>query len=74
MSLPNKLRIKDGVLFLADGGDVTTYLKKWEKKHKLTPKTPLTMMPRERAMPMIQDHLDAEMRRMVDDERFCLAS
>ena len=43
MELPNKLRLIDGELVLADGGDVREYLREFAKKAGVDENTPVAL-------------------------------
>ena len=43
MELPNKLRLIDGELVLADGGDVREYLRAFAKKAGVDENTPVAL-------------------------------
>lgn len=47
MKLPNKLRIKNGTLFCADGQDVAEYLNNWVVEVGIDENTPLSLLVRQ---------------------------
>lgn len=71
MSLPNRLRVRNGHVVMDDGSSIQAYLKPWVAKHGLTDDTPVVLVDREEleklrkaAMPKL---------RAIYDERFALA-
>lgn len=46
---PNRLRIRDGELFMADGTDVREYLRTWAESQGIDSDEPLVLMDRHQA-------------------------
>lgn len=46
---PNRLRIRDGELFMADGTDVREYLRTWAESQGIGEDLPLVLMDRTQA-------------------------
>ena len=44
MTIPNRLRLKDGKLVLDDGSDPTEYLKAWAERYGITEDTPVNVV------------------------------
>jgi hypothetical protein len=51
---PNRLRVVDGELVMADGSDVEVYLKAWMERGNFSPDTPVTLMTTEAAAWLFQ--------------------
>lgn len=45
MTLPDKLRVINGKVFMANGDDPTEYLKEWANRTGVTATTPINIMP-----------------------------
>jgi hypothetical protein len=74
---PDRLRVKDGVLCMADGSDVVAYLGGVQKRNRRSNDTPMTLMPTEVADRMAQDAFKWRQYQeslMSEDERFCLCA
>ena len=51
--LPDRLRIRDGVIVMIDGSDATEYLRAWAKRHHIGPDDPMTLMRRKTAQVLV---------------------
>jgi hypothetical protein len=74
---PDCLRVKDGVLCMADGSDVVVYLDGFQKRNHHSNETPMSLMPKAVADRMAQDALKWRQYQeslMSHDERFCLCA
>lgn len=64
VKLPDRLRLRDGVLVLDDGSDAREYLRDWARRANVGDDTPVNVLKRESAT-RLQDEADM---------RFTLAS
>jgi hypothetical protein len=71
MELPNRLRLQNGELVMADGSDVREYLRAFAAKHAVTANTPLTLCDRAQAQANAKD---AEHWRYGATEKYAFAA
>lgn len=64
--IPDRLRIVDGELVMADGSDVREYLRAFAKRQGITENTPVSLMSRNIVLDLIPE--------ANPDERFMIAS
>lgn len=64
VKLPDRLRLRDGVLVLDDGSDSREYLRDWARRANVSDDTPVNVLKRE-SVTRLQDQADM---------RFALAS
>lgn len=64
VKLPDRLRLRDGVLVLDDGSDAREYLRDWARRANVGDDTPVNVLKRE-SVTRLQDEADM---------RFTLAS
>lgn len=64
--IPDKLRIRDGELVMADGSDVREYLRAFAKRQGITESTPISLLSRNILLDLIPE--------ANPDERYALAS
>lgn len=64
VNLPNRLRLRDGVLVMDDGTDAREYLREWARRVNVGDDTPISVLKRD-AVVRLQDKADM---------RFTLAS
>lgn len=69
MSLPNRLRVRDGLLVLEDGSDAREYLRAWAVKAGVSDETPVTLLKRD-----VVQRLKSQAAEADPDHRFALAS
>lgn len=68
MTLPNRLRLVDGELVMADGSDVREYLREFARRNCIDGNTPMTLVERSTAQ---RNH---DLASMVDAEQFSLVA
>jgi len=68
--IPNRLCLKDGVLHMQDGSDVTKYL----KSRPIKDANAVVLFTREEAQRLISDSYAYQISKLNDDERFTIAA
>lgn len=71
---PNRLRIVDGELVMADGSDPRAYLRTWAAAQGIDEKTPLSLTRREDFIKLGERASYICLCKLTADERFALAA
>lgn len=73
-NLPDRLRLRDGVLGMADGSSVTAYLQDRQAASGYGSDEPMVLMPRKSVAKLVEDAEKWRLSQMIGDERYALAA